>query len=323
MIAQKTLKCLHDLGVRARVKPGRTPLELPRGTAIWLLGDEALEVLVATEKLREADIRDVFPDLPRVWIAGHIPERKAKEWIAENRAFADTVGNAFLNLPGLVIRILGNRPERTNQTNPRREWRGATLRLLFHLLCDKNLVQLPVRALANLAHTATGTVQQLLDDLEETGNLIRLAPRRRRLRPDRQLLDRWIADYERKLRASNLIGRFDAKRAGWHRELDMTHLGAKWGGEAAAEVLGVQLRPGTRTIYTAHPITPLLRAAHLHKAPEGGVEIRQVFWECNLPTPRTDVTPPLLIVADLLATRDGRCLTAAAEIRERFLETTA
>jgi hypothetical protein len=184
------------------------------------------------------------------------------------------------------------------------------------LLCNPALAEHPLREIATAGTAAPGTIVHLLRDLERIGNLVRLGGRKRRFVPDRNLIDTWMAEYERKLRPKLLRGRFTATTPDWWRTFDVVRHGALWGGEVAAMLLGADLRPGVITLYTKKPLPGFLRAARLRPDAEGAVEIRQVFWTGLAAVPKEDITPPLLVVADLLATGDGRCGEAAQFVRE-------
>ncbi len=318
-------QCLLGIGVPVRVKPGRRPAGLPRGGAVWLLGDQEQEVLVIPQGPKGATeaVGGFAANLPKLWIAEHIPKSTALRWIDEGRGFADAVGNANIELPGLVIRVLGNQPQVqarvVAEEHAGREWRGAALRVVFHLLCKPELARHTIRDLAKITGVAAGTIVNVLEDLEQSGHLVRLGARKRRFIPDPELHDRWIGEHGRKLRPTLLIGRFTAEDPLWHRDFDPVAHGARWGAEPAAVALGADLRPAIWTLYMPALHATALKVARLRADPAGQVEVRRVFWAEELPTPRRDTVPPLLIAADLLATRDGRCHAAATDIRNRFI----
>ena len=322
----RVLECLRGCGVPARPKPGRRSKDLPEGAELWLVGGGEHEVLAHPRSMDEAleDIGGRLARLPRLWIEEYVPDETARRWIEAGHAFADATGNAHIVLPGLVVRVLGNKPpllpRKPAQAHPARAWRGAALRVMFHLLCDPALTGRTVRELAELTGTAPGTIVNVLDDLEQSGQLVRLGARKRRFVPDRDLRERWIGEYGRKLRPTLLTGRFTADNPLWQSDFDPTLYGAVWGAEAAAALLGADLRPAVWTLYTAAPPVKLLAAARLRADPAGRVELRGVFWAEALATPRPDTTPLLLIVADLLATRDGRCHAAAVDLRSRYID---
>jgi hypothetical protein len=140
---------------------------------------------------------------------------------------------------------------------------------------------------------------------------------RRRLINGERLMDRWTEAYARTLRPRLLLGRFhgDMKvllnRAGQWPE------GLLVGGELAAARLTRHLRPGTATFY-AQAIEPRLILKLVLKADaEGNVDFRRRFWA--FPGEDPQLTPTLLVYADLLAIGDARCLETAQLLRGQLL----
>lgn len=121
--------------------------------------------------------------------------------------------------------------------------------------------------------------------------------------------------YARQLRPRLLIGRYYVPTlTGW-RDWPLAQYGALWGGEPAGALLTDYLRPGELTIYVDKLPGPLVAQQKFLKTPEPGhtavVDVRRKFWNFPDDAGRTDVTPPVLVYADLLATGDGRCIETA------------
>lgn len=321
-------KTLEGLGLHAARKVGRPPRGLAPGEEIWTV---TAGPTTTAHQLLVTPYRDGAPiarkgegiDLPRLWVAEHLPHVTAERLIAAGAAFADGAGNAHVQLPGIVVHVLGNNPLRRAKeprARPRREWRGPAIRAVFELLCDPALAQRPLREQAAVVGTAPGTIAFLLQDLERTGNLVRLGGHARRFIPDRSLIEYWIGEYERKLHPKLTLGRFKAATNRWWAELEVARLNAVWGGEMAASLLEADLRPANRTLYTTKDRLPqLLKHARLRADPEGDVELRQRFWRTQEDTPRADTAPPLLVAADLRIVGDARCRAAARYVLERYV----
>jgi hypothetical protein len=60
----------------------------------------------------------------------------------------------------------------------------------------------------------------------------------------------------------------------------------------------------------------------LRTDPKGEIEILQRFWpfETQTEPPHPELTPPVLVYADLLATGDALCIETAGKVRERYLD---
>ena len=319
-----SMESLHERVVGALERSGVTVQVLdsdqPSKACIWVLGEVRAQVLVVPWPPGSGNARDEADrlDLPCLWITDHVSLRDGERWAALGVNFADAQGNVHLDLPGLLIRMLGRRRSSTPTSSPRdqrgREWRGPALRIMFHLLCDPTLARSPIRDLARLGGVAPGTVVRLFDDLEELGCLRRMPGRARRFKFTDELRDRWIAEYTRKLRPTLLLGRFEAERPDWHVDFSPSAFGALWGAEPAAARLGADLRPGIWTLYASGELAKLLRAGGLSRDPRGTVEVRTRFWAEELQAGEAELVPRLLVVADLIATRDPRCLDAASEL---------
>ncbi|MFT5287804.1 MAG: hypothetical protein ACI8TQ_003992, partial [Planctomycetota bacterium] len=316
---------LEGLGIEVRPKPGRPLAQLAPGEEVWILGTgtTARQVLVTPFQTR---VRTTAPErlgeLPRLWVAEYLTTREAERLIAAGDGFVDVAGNAHVELPGFLVHVLGKPGVRTKvrRERTRRAWRTPALRALFRLLCDPEQAQFPVRQIAEAAGAAPGTIVNLFRDLEHTGNLVQLGGHKRRFLPDNKLADLWMAEYEYIMRPDLLLGRFRAPTANWWRDFAPKKHGALWGGEVAATLLGAELRPGIATLYTNKPIAKILKAARLVPDENGDVELRKTFWTEVANPAEADVVPPLLIVADLRATRDGRCEAAGEFVRERYLD---
>lgn len=313
------LEALRGLDLHVEVEAGGALLQ------IWRMGNGKQRVLARSPRA-EAQVPSELTSLPELLVVSQAKQRDAERWIATGKMFADTAGNANLDLPGLVVRILGRQAKRSASERSRsslapragaREWRGPTLRLLFQLLCKPALIDQSIRELARSADVSPGTVTHLFEDLEAEGHLLRIGRTQRRFTPGSALVDRWTDAYVRRLRDRLLVGRFTATKPDWHEGFKPEKHGALWGGEPAARRLGADLRPGVWTLYTRDEPVQVLGAAGLRKDPAGQVELRRQFWPDDT-TPVQErmvgVAPRLLVVADLIATRDPRCLGAARQL---------
>lgn len=304
---------LEEVGVKVRRGPERR-------VTVWELGPEGARFVVSEKG--GSKVLGVPGDLPTIRVKSHWTKDWVNHFIETEQAFADASGNAWINAPGLFVHRTGQRPEAPDSLTLARaaggrEWRGAALRVVFHLLCDPKLADHSVRNLASFVGVSNTTVDAVLRDLRENGQLIELPSGGRRLTRDLALTNRWTEDYARKLRPTKLRGTYTTANENWHRDFDPVAVGAVWGGESAAEVMGADLRPGIRTLYVEGDMSQLAKAVQLRADPNGAIEVRQVFWNKKLPAPYPDLTPLMLTVADLTATREPRCISAAAELLQQ------
>jgi hypothetical protein len=250
-------------------------------------------------------------------VADHVTPPLADALRAQGVEFIDAAGNAFLNQPPLLVFVKGQRPAEAAPTLERgRAFQATGIQVLFALLARPELVARPYREIAPAAGVAHGTVGWVMAELPGLGYLAKVGGRRRLTNGDR-LLDRWTEAYARTLRPRLLLGRFRGDVAALHTRAAEWPGGVMVGGELAAARLTRHLRPGRATFY-AQAIDPkiILKLA-LKADAEGNVDFRRRFW--NFPGEDAQLTPTLLVYADLLAIGDARCLETAQLLRGQLL----
>ena len=236
-------------------------------------------------------------------------------------AFADAQGNAFIHEPPTYIWAVGNKP----LTKPRlmrtaRLFQPGGLKIIFALLCVPDLVDAPLRKIAEAATVALGTAAWVMEDLRNQDYVRDLGKRGRTLVHRRKLMNLWADAYPHQLKPKLAPRLFTATEATWWRKLDLQKAGALLGGELAGERLTKYLKPEKATLYLKNGLAPIMTAVPLlPPTDEANVELVPVFWNFEMPTRYPDVAPPLLVYADLLATGDDRCIETAKVIDEKYL----
>jgi hypothetical protein len=124
-----------------------------------------------------------------------------------------------------------------------------------------------------------------------------------------------------RLRPKLVVGRYTAPNPTWWERAQLPAERAVWGGEVAADRLTDQLKPARQTLYVWGGPKETVVAHRLRPDDRGEVEILEAFWA---PTGEgeaapTDVAPPLLVYADLMATGDPRNVEVARVVREEHL----
>ena len=336
-LLETALAVARTLGLSAEIVQEEPALGRTRADALVRLAQGAHEALYAVEvkrAVRPATLGTVLHQMERLGqqallVTDYVTPQMAETLKARRVPFLDAAGNAYLEHPGVLIWVKGQKPA-APLVPPAlgRAFQPTGLQVLFALLCDPARINLPYRELATLAGVAHGTVGWVVPDLQQQGFVAALKGKRvtRRLYHLERLLAQWVDAYARHLRPRLLIGRYYVPTlAGW-RDWQLAQHGALWGGEPAGALLTKYLRPGELTIY-ADKLPGLLAAQQKFlKAPEPGhtavVEVRRKFW--NFPadagrTDVTDVTPPVLVYADLLATGDGRCIETAKMVYDEHV----
>jgi len=250
-------------------------------------------------------------------VTDHVTPPLADALRAQGVEFIDAAGNAFLKQPPLLVFVKGQRPTDEGLAPERgRAFQATGLQVLFALLARPELVARPYREIAPAAGVAHGTVGWVMAELPGLGYLAEVGGRRRLINGER-LLDRWTEAYARTLRQKLLLGRFRGDMAALHARTAQWPGGLLIGGELAAARLTRHLRPGTATLY-ARAIDPRVLLKLVLKADaDGNVDFRRRFWD--FPGEEAQLTPTVLVYADLLAIGDARCLETAQLLRGQLL----
>jgi len=296
---------------------GRTveyPIEAKRRLPPAMLG----ATLAQLDQLRAHDNR------PQVLVTDYVTPPLAERLKTMNTQFADTAGNAYLRLPGMLVWVTGKKPQGvvTGDRTPR-AFQPTGIKLLFGLICRPELAAAPYREIANKTGTALGTINWVMRDLQELGFLTAIK-RVRRLKATKRMLDEWALAYARALRPKLLIGRYRAPALQDWQQWQPEKEGALWGGEPAAALLTQYLRPGILTFYVkATPGRMILdhKLTVVPNQPAGDpiIEFRNKFWDFDVPMDKPHIVPPALVYADLLATGDARCIETARLVYDGHL----
>ncbi|MFO8163907.1 MAG: type IV toxin-antitoxin system AbiEi family antitoxin [Desulfatiglandales bacterium] len=237
--------------------------------------------------------------------------------------FLDTAGNAYLNEPPLFVFIKGNKPpEGEIKKPPIRTFRPAGLQVVFALICNPGLEKAQYREIAQAADVALGTVGWVMRDLRQMGNLIEMGKRGRRLIQKEKLLARWATAYPEQLRPKKLLGTFKAVNTDWWKETELPGPETYWGGEIAAAKLVQHLKPQTATIYTRElkVLFEWLIKNRIRRDPNGNIDILRKFWKFEPDWEYPNLTHPVLIYADLLATANARNIETAKIIYDKEID---
>ncbi len=259
-------------------------------------------------------------------IMPHIAAGQAQALREAQIGYLDVSGNAYLADPaaGFFIWIQGvaRRPDiaqRSANTAP------TTIRLLYVLLADPTLLQVPYRTLAGLVKAALGGIAGVFADLQRS-NILQLhgakGLQRAWAQPLPAILRQWVEMYAAHLRPKLLRGRYRLPPGTTWEELVLSPGDTWWGGEPAAHnLLEGYLRPELLTLYTRQSRAELVRQLRLRPDPQGPLTVLEAFEPETLPTPRPHpaCVYPLLAYADLMLSLDPRNQEVAQLLYKRYL----
>ena len=235
--------------------------------------------------------------------------------------FIDTAGNAYLKREGLHIFVIGQKRDLENM--PSAKNRAATttgMRVVFVLLCEPKLINASYRDIAKAAGVALGSVGWVFYALKERGHLLlgEKKKKRRFINP-KGLIEEWVINYSIKLRPKLRVQRFSGPNNNWWKDLNPKKYGALFGGEIAGDILTHYRKPGNALLYMESEPIRIIIDNHLKAEPDGSVEILEKFWNFSFDDKGKQIVPPLLIYADLMATKDPRNHEVAKIIYEQYI----
>ena len=239
------------------------------------------------------------------------PELK-KQLRKQNIAYLEASGNLFFNSAEKYVWIDTQKTVPDKKTKGNRAFTRTGLKVLFQFLVDESLLNEPHRTIAEKTGVALGNIPQVLNGLKDTGYLLRLDKKKLIWDKKKELLDRWITEYETTLKPSIFRGRYKFRKD-W-QEIEFDPKLTLWGGEAAGDLLTQYLRPEEFTIYTRESRADLIRKYHLVPDKNGNVAVYDLFWE-NEGTQKT--APYVLVYADLISKDNKRCRETAQMILKK------
>ncbi len=180
--------------------------------------------------------------------------------------------------------------------------------ITFYLLQEKTNLSKNIRQMAADLGLSIGSVHNALQHLQEDGFLIEDNDKRI-LRKRAQLIDLWAKAYAA-LKPKYLLCRFtflsQHVRDQWLNIVLPETL--SWGGEPAAALHNRFLFPERWDVYTADNANGLIATGRMIPNPQGEIFVYKRFWQEN-------GTPILVVYADLLASKDDRCIEVAERLK--------
>lgn len=331
-LLNQALQNARALGLRADLVQVQPKLGRTQADALVRFGlgkDDARPYAIEVKRgMRPATLGAAIHQIERfgqqaMLVADYITPAMADTLRTRRIPFIDAAGNAYLEQPGVLIWVKGEKPAKPIVPPAMgRAFQPTGLQVVFVLLCNPKWINMPYRELAQQAGVAHGTVGWVIPDLEQQGFAGKLTGKRRtrRLFNREKLLAQWADAYARHLRPRLLIGRYYVQGIDDWKKWRLREHEALWGEEPAGALLTDHLRPGALTVY-ADKLPAMLAARHkFTKVPEPGrtttVEVRRKFWRFHDEHEARGVAPAALVYADLLATGDARCIETAKIVYE-------
>jgi hypothetical protein len=261
-------------------------------------------------------------DHPLMFFAISVP-RKIGRYLGERGInYVDQAGNYRVQIDADFMAVIeGRTPIKLPAAG-----RGIAVpgyRVLFTILTRPELLNSPVRTLAETAAVSKTTAAETIARLAQEGLLSPVQGQRSVLNP-KVLLERWILGYET-LRPRMIIGRFRTQDADpsaleerVEKELGESLVWA-WGGGSAAMRITKHYRGEETVLHVCDPANDLPRRLRALPAADGPLIIQRTPTKTAFEGIEPHTVHPLLVFADLMVNTNPRAREAALEIRERYI----
>lgn len=247
---------------------------------------------------------------------------KIKEELRKSAiGYLDSAGNIFIQTAAHHLWIEGKKSKARKEAHAHRAFSISGLKVIFLLLADDKLLNLPQRSIAERAGTALGNVNYVINGLAEQEFLLKKNQKEYQLIHLKQLTQKWMTGFEEKLKPALHIGNFNflkSENADAWKELPLAPDHTFWGGEPAGALMTGHLLPATFDIYTDEAIGELMKKYRLIPDPSGKVAVYKKFWHGDYSFNST-VAHPLLVYADLMNSGERRCAETAQKIYDELL----
>lgn len=250
--------------------------------------------------------------------------RKIGRYLGERGInYVDQAGNCRLHINTDFMAVIeGQTPIKTAATG-----RGIAIpgyRVLFTILANPELLNAPVRTLADAAAVSKTTAAETIARLVREG-LVGPVERQRRIMDPKALLDRWMIGYEN-VRHRMIVGRYrtqDANPATLEERLEK-ELGESivwaWGGGAAAMRISKHYRGEETVLHVCNPDNDLPRRLRALPANDGLLILQNTPNKTAFEGVAPHTVHPLLVTAELRASANPRAREAAFEIQEGYIK---
>lgn len=252
-----------------------------------------------------------YPHL--IIIAQHIFPEIKEELRELGISYLESNGNVFIKHEQIFLLIDTQKKQKFQKDTANRAFTKTGLKVLFHLLNDKELIHQTQREIARICGVGLGNIPQIIEGLKEAGYLIKYQNNKYVWQRRKELLDHWLNGYATLLRPKLLKGKYACKKA-W-QDIQLNTQGSAWGGEYAADLLTNYLRPENILIHTKEKQIDLIRNYHIVPQLNGELEVHEIFWQ-----PENGIAPPVIIYAELLLSGGKRNIETAEIIYNEYIQ---
>ena len=325
-IVQQVIEAQQAAGIKAvwktAAKGGRTPVE---GNLHLKLGKQQLTLPAEVKKNITPALLPALHEQKKelgnlLILTGELGPREAKQLRDMGIFYLDRAGNAFISQDSIYIHIEGKKTAAALSKETRAFSKGG-LTVIFQLFLQDHLLGATMREMAGEAGVSLDTVHKTITALKRLRYIAEQGRNRYIWINKKELLDRWVTEYDTRLRPGQFVHRFDfiddKDFDNWQKIKFRDPLTC-WGAEPAADMLTGNVKPGELRIYTYEDNMELVQRYRMMPKKAGAVAVYRRFWPKQPAEHHT--APALLVYADLVGMGERRHIETAQKIYERYLQ---
>jgi len=235
--------------------------------------------------------------------------------------YMDAAGNACIIHNKIFVYLEGQKPMLIIAANKAKAFSKTGLKVIYQFLEHPDLINTSIRNISDQTVVSLDTVHKTIIGLKEAGFLIKVDNKIFLWNNLKELLDKWMEEFETRLKPGLHIGNFKFSKEddfyNWEK-LQFKNENTCWGGEPAGELLTGFLKPETLTLYTNEFKSDLIKNYKIIPDEKGYIKVYQKFWkQINL---NNNTAPALLVYTDLVNTGNKRNIETAQKIYEQKLQ---
>jgi hypothetical protein len=256
-----------------------------------------------------------------VFIAENFSKNIKNELKANDISYIELSGNCYIKTETNFIYVIGNKRISSKKNKPNRAFSKTGLKVILYYLTDEAEINIPSRDLAHHLQIGYSNIHYVNQGLKELKYLITKNKNTLVLDNRKELLNRWISNYEEKIKPTLLEGRYkfpDNENLKKWRNLK-TGDNFQWGGEPAAAILTNNFDPKVFSIYTNEPKSVLIKKYKLIPDESGYIFVYKPLHSFNT-SHYLNATHPILVYADLIISNESRNVEIANKIYEKFIQ---
>lgn len=236
--------------------------------------------------------------------------------------YLDIAGNIYLQTDKHNLWIEGLKRVKLKIEKPNRAFKSAGIKLIFHILTCKDILNQPQRTISENTGVSLGNISYILNELEELNFLIKKNKNAVHLNNKKELLQKWMTGFDEILKPSLHIGNFrfikKDEEQNW-KKLNLRKNQTYWSGEPAGELITNYLHPEIFTIYTDESSSSIIKNYRFVPDQMGNIKIFKKFWKGSAEYDQT-VVHAILAYSDLLNSGNSRCIETANKIYEEHIK---